>query len=64
MLRGSHPFTHVPQWHIEGTTLKVDDNIIYLGADLADGCGNSHIEARVKATYTVIWSMQKLWLQP
>ena len=58
MVYGSSPYTQLPSWNIQGSSLKVEDAITFLGAGFALDGGASHVMARTKAATRAFYSLQ------
>ena len=49
MIYGNNPFTEQPRWHMNNTSLKLENSMKYLGTTFGDSGGKSHINNRIKA---------------
>ena len=59
-IMGNNPFTSTPSWTINGTELKLDKNITYLGSVLGDNSksGAAHIETRIRPATKSYYGLQ------
>ena len=59
---GKNSFTTEPSWNIQGKSLAVEENIPYLGANVAHDHGQLHTTQRVSAAHRAFYMLQNAGL--
>ena len=57
-IMGSNPFTTVPKWSIDNVSIKLQDNLNYLGAKLSKQGGAAHCDERAHKAINAFYALQ------
>ena len=58
LLFGANPFDSIPNWKMNNTSLSVESNLTYLGAEIGSNSGKIHIEKRIRCAQRAFYSLQ------
>ena len=58
LLFGANPFDTIPNWKMNNTSLSVDSNLTYLGAEIGSNSGRIPIEKRLRCAQRAFYSLQ------
>ena len=58
LIKGKHPFNIYPKWYINGTDLKIEQHINYLGAVISNNSGKEHVSSRLNSCRKAFYSLQ------
>ena len=57
-IMGSNPFTTVPKWSIDNVSIKLQDNLNYLGAKFSKQGGAAHCDERAHKAINAFYALQ------
>ena len=49
LIKGNHPFNNDAKWYINGTKLKTEQHINYLGAVISNNSGKEYVSSRLNS---------------
>ena len=58
LLFGANPFDSIPNWKMNNTSLSVESNLTYLGAEIGSNSGKIHIEKRIRCAQRAFYTLQ------
>ena len=63
LLFGANPFDSISNWKMNNTSLSVESNLTYLGAEIGSNSRKIQIEKRIRCAQRAFYTLQGFWFK-